>query len=123
MRTWRDALCPSPKRDEADQGLVFTDILFGFVIAELFVQFSAWPDSWPVRWHLFMASILVLGSWIGFRRSRNRHQFQLKFFNLPLFRFVLDQCMVVFYFRISTLAKPTPTGSRTDWAWALPALS
>lgn len=91
-----------------DTGLTFTDILFGLVIAEIFTRLANWGElPWINRWQLITATTLVLGSWIGFRRSRNRTRYELKFFNLPLWRFVLDQTMVLFYFRIATL---TPTG-------------
>ena len=47
----------------------------------------------------------MLGSWIGYRRSLNRSSYEVKFFNLPLVRFVVDQCMLVLYFRIAVLTK------------------
>jgi hypothetical protein len=48
---------------------------------------------------------LVLGSWIGYRRSLNRSSYEVKFFNLPLVRFIVDQWMLVLYFRIAVLTK------------------
>ena len=47
----------------------------------------------------------MLGSWIGFRRSLNRTTYEVKFFNLPLFRFLMDQLMVILYFRIAVRVK------------------
>jgi hypothetical protein len=46
-----------------------------------------------------------LGSWIGYRRSLNRSSYEVKFFNLPLVRFIVDQGMLVLYFRIAVLTK------------------
>jgi hypothetical protein len=103
--SWRDVIFPPAKPDGRDTGLRFTDILFGFVIFQLFLRlqhFAALP--WFVRWQLIAGATLVLASWIGFRRSLNRSDYQPKFFNLPLFRFVLDQAMVVLYFRIAVLS-------------------
>ncbi len=97
---FHSAIFPPAKRDDDQQALVFTDILFGFVIVELFTQFNSHPERPEVWYHLSLATALVLGSWIGFRRSRNRQKlsFQLKFFNLPLMRFLVDQVMIFFYF-------------------------
>lgn len=99
----RNGLKPPASEDRHDTGLRFTDVLFGFVIRELFVRLQHW-GTLPsyVRWQLIVGAVLVLGSWIGFRRSLNRTKFDVKFFNVPLARFVLDQAMIVFYFRVAT---------------------
>src|SRR5688500_15778712 len=104
--TWRKRMLlvvsPPAEPTKRDTGLRFTDILFGFVIRELFIRLQDWGElAWFVRWQLIAATALVLGSWIGFRRSLNRSDYELKFFNLPLLRFVLDQLMVILYFRIA----------------------
>jgi hypothetical protein len=106
----RRMLSPPADVTKVDTGLRFTDILFGFVIRELFIRLQKW-DILPglVRWQLIVATTLVLGSWIGFRRSLNRSAYELKFFNLPLVRFALDQGMVVLYFRIAVLTLIDPT--------------
>jgi len=103
------AFHPVPEPEEYDTGLRFTDVLFGFVIRELFLRLQNWAhlDS-AVRLHLIVGTTLVLGSWIGFRRSLYRSSYQLKFFNLPLLRFLVDQLMLIFYFRIAVLT-PAPT--------------
>jgi hypothetical protein len=106
---FRRMIFPPAQVDPADSGLRFTDILFGFVIRELFVRLQNWSSlPWFVRWQLIVATILVLGSWIGFRRSLHRPSYQLKFFNIPLIRFALDQTMVVLYFRIAVLTPSNP---------------
>lgn len=92
------------EKDETDHGLVFTDILFGLVIGELFTQMKEWPTDWTSALHIVFTATLVLGSWIGFRRSRTRLRYHIKFFNLPLLRFALDQAMVLLYFKIATLS-------------------
>jgi hypothetical protein len=100
----RRVFLPSAAVDPGDTGLQFTDILFGFVIFQLFQRmqrFGALP--WFGRWQLIVATTLVLGSWIGFRLSVTRSRYRLKFFNLPLFRFVLDQAMVILYFHVAAL--------------------
>jgi hypothetical protein len=98
-------LAPPAQASEFDTGLRFTDILFGFVIRELFLRLQHWSElPGYVRWQLITAAVLVIGSWIGFRRSLNRSSYELKFFNLPLLRFGLDQTMVLLYFRIATLS-------------------
>jgi hypothetical protein len=93
-----------------DSGLTFTDILFGFVISAIFVRLQNWGSlEGFVRWQLVTSVVIVLGSWIGFRQSSNRSKYKLKFFNLPLLRFILDQIMVLLYFRIAILTPTHPT--------------
>jgi hypothetical protein len=99
---------PAEETGSRETGLTFTDILFGFVLMELFVRL-AHTSSLPkfASLQLIAATLLVLGSWIGFRRSLSRSSYELKFVNLPLARFLLDQAMVVLYFRVATLT-PSP---------------
>ncbi len=106
-RVLRLAIHPVPELSVRDTSLRYTDILFGFVIRELFLRLQGWPGlEHAVRWQLVAGTVLVLGSWIGYRRSLNLSAFEVKFFNLPLGRFVVDQLMLILYFRIATL---TPT--------------
>jgi hypothetical protein len=101
---------PPRTLSKLDTGLRFTDILFGFVIREIFLRLQEWGHlEWYVRCQLIAATVLVLGSWIGFRRSVNRSGFEVKFFNLPFFMFVLDQAMVFFYFRFATRTPSEPS--------------
>jgi hypothetical protein len=115
------ALHPPAELEKFDTGLRYTDILFGFVIRELFLRLQNWADlPGAVRWHLVVGLTLVLGSWIGFRNSLNRPVYQLKFFNLPLLRFLLDQLMLILYFRVAVLT-PVPDAhsvwdSGPEWA-------
>lgn len=102
-----------PEVEQADTSLRYTDILFGFVIKELFVRLQDWSQfDYAVRLHLIVGTTLVLGSWIGFRRSLNRPRYQVKFFNLPFFRFILDQLMLILYFRVAVLI-PSPINGKT----------
>jgi hypothetical protein len=104
-----EALSPPASVSKFDTGLRFTDILFGFVIRELFLRLQNWGELDPfVRFQLIAGTALVLGSWIGFRRSLNRSTWEVKFFNLPFARFVLDQLMVILYFRIAVLTPTDP---------------
>jgi len=95
---------PKPEVSTIDTNLRYTDILFGFVIKELAFRLQhIFSLPWAVSSQLVVSTILVLGSWIGFRRSLHRSGYEVKFFNLPLCRFLLDQVMLVCYFRIATL--------------------
>lgn len=101
---------PPPEVAQLDTGLRFTDILFGFVIKEIFVRLQYWQNlPGDVLLYLGVSTALVLGSWIGYRRSLNRSAYEVKFFNLPFFRFVLDQGMLVLYFQIAS-ATPADLG-------------
>jgi hypothetical protein len=102
------AIFPPANVGRERTGLTFTDILFGLVISELFLRAQIWLQlPTYTRWHLGVGLALVLGSWIGFRRSVHRTEYELKFFNLPLFRFLMDQAMVLLYFRIAVLTPLT----------------
>jgi hypothetical protein len=111
------ALHPPPEPGRVDTSLRYTDILFGFVIRELFLRLQDWSQlTSGARWHLVVGTTLVLGSWIGFRRSLNRTTYEVKFFNLPFFRFLADQLMLILYFRIAVLTQidgktPPPTSA------------
>jgi len=99
-------LHPVPDHRSRDTSLRYTDILFGFVIRELFLRLQNWSQiDFSVRWHLVVGTALVIGSWIGYRRSLNRSTYEVKFFNLPLFRFLTDQLMLILYFRIAVLTR------------------
>jgi hypothetical protein len=103
---------PIPEPERFDTSLRYTDILFGFAIRELFIRLQNWTQlDGAVQLHLVVATTLVLGSWIGFRRSLYRSGYQVKFFNLPLFRFLLDQLMLILYFRIAVLTEVNGKGS------------
>ena len=106
---------PVPEPERFDTILRFTDILFGFVIRELFLRLQNWTQlDGAVRLHLIVGTTLVLGSWIGFRRSLYRSGYQVKFFNLPLFRFLIDQLMLILYFRIAVLTEVGGKGSPAE---------
>lgn len=108
----RLALYPVPEKDKLDTSLRYTDILFGFVIKELFTRLQSWTQlDRAVKLHLIVGTTLVLGSWIGYRRSLHRSGYQVKFFNLPLFRFFVDQMMLILYFRIAVLTEVGGKGS------------
>lgn len=106
-RIFRVVFHPEPEPERADTSLRYTDILFGFVIRELFIRLQSWSAlNSAVKLHLIVGAALVLGSWIGFRRSLHRSGYQIKFFNLPLFRFLIDQLMLILYFRVAVLTTP-----------------
>lgn len=95
-------LHPTPEVARLDTSLRYTDILFGFVIREIFLRLQYWQHLNRYIWlHLGVCLALVLGSWIGYRRSLNRSSYEVKFFNLPLFRFLIDQGMLILYFQIA----------------------
>jgi hypothetical protein len=95
---------PVPAIGKSDTSLRYTDILFGFVIKEFFVRLQNIQTApCEIQLQLITGIILVLGSWIGYRRSLNRFNYEVKFFNLPLCRFVADQLMLICYFYAATM--------------------
>lgn len=103
---------PPSEISTAQTALTFTDILFGLVALELFRRLQN-MFSLPgfAQWQLFTSAVLIVGSWIGFRRSRKRTRYEIKFFNLPLFCFVVDQVLVFFYFYVLTRIPLEPSAS------------
>jgi hypothetical protein len=100
------ALHPVAEVDRQDTSLRYTDLLFGFVVRELFIRLQNWPQlPMTARLQLLAVTVLVLGSFIGYRRSLNRSTYAVKFFNLPLSRFAVDQLMLVLYFRLAVLTE------------------
>jgi len=102
-KTIRSIFHPKPAIGQVDTSLRYTDILFGFVIKEIFTRLQNWPNQVAVKAQLIVALTLVLGSWIGYRRSTNRSFYEVKFFNLPFFRFLVDQFMLIMYFRVAVM--------------------
>ncbi len=98
--------------DTNDTGLRFTDVLFGFVIRELFLSLNKWKklDGYT-RAHLIAGAVLVLGSYIGYRNSLKRGQFKIRFINLPLLKFTTDQAMVALYFAFAVAVPHPPSGN------------
>jgi hypothetical protein len=115
---FRAVLQPFPDVSKTDTSLRYTDILFGFVIRELFLRLQNWSalDS-ATRWHLIIGTVLVLGSWVGYRRSLKRSAYEVKFFNLPLLKFIADQLMLILYFRLAVM---TPANGTLAAATATP---
>jgi len=110
--------------DELATGLRFTDVLFGFVLRELVIRSVDWrvQPAW-VRWHLILTAVVVLGSYVGYRNSAKRADDRVRFFNLPLVRFVLDQAMVFAYFRmaIATQDLDLATNPTASASWPSPS--
>ncbi|HKV34433.1 MAG TPA: hypothetical protein VJP89_08935 [Pyrinomonadaceae bacterium] len=74
-----------------------------------------WQNLDRYAWlYLLTCLALVLGSWIGYRRSLNRSAYEVKFFNLPFFRFLLDQAMLILYFQVVGSTVVDLTKSWTD---------
>lgn len=123
MSVLRFARLPESDKESTDDpgtGLRFTDVLFGFVFAQLFTRLTDWQSIDGItRAHLLMSATLVLASYIGFRNSLKRGDFKIRFFNLPFFKFATDQVMVVLYFLVATA---TPTFDSATWESAEPAL-
>jgi hypothetical protein len=98
---------PDRSVDPDGTGLRFTDVLFGFVFKEVFFRLADWndipgPNADVVRMHLVLTAAVTMGSYIGFRNSLKRQSYGIRFFNLPIVKFSLDQAMVVLYFVLAT---------------------
>jgi hypothetical protein len=100
--------------DTNDTSLRFTDVLFGFALREVVLRLVKWEQlNVASRIHLLLTTLVILGSYVGFRNSQKRGRFKLRFLNLATMRFVLDQAMVFLYFLLAlyiSLDKDPATG-------------
>jgi hypothetical protein len=103
--TWRD-FHPLGRRkapDESDTRLTFNDVIFGLVIAQIFLEAIRLgsPGAKAVWAHLALAFVVTIGSYIGYRKSLKRTRNGLSFFNLPLIQFGLDLAMIFLYYKLA----------------------
>lgn len=88
-------------RAQIDRGLVgitFIDVLFALVVGQVLQPLVAW-DELPVAgfFHMAVAFVLTVASWIGYHNSFNRPHYYIGFFNLPLWQFTVDALLVIVY--------------------------
>jgi hypothetical protein len=89
--------------DDAKAGLTFTDVIFGLVITQIFMQGLHYRHlRAEVLVHLVLALTVVLGSYLGYRRSKKRGELQIYFFSLALIRFLIDLAMIFCYFLLAS---------------------
>jgi len=90
------------EEDRTRTSLTFTDVIFGLVIRQIFVEAIPLSKlSLTVKVHLALALVVVVGSYIGYRSSLKRGSFPLLFFNIPLIRFILDLVMIFLYYLLT----------------------
>jgi hypothetical protein len=90
------------KDDASKTSLTFTDVIFGLVITQIFVQAVPYSKLQPeVLLHLGLALVVVIGSYIGYRKSLKRRDVPLSFFSWPLIRFGLDLAMIFCYYLLA----------------------
>lgn len=96
---WWEPLKRDKSIDDTRTNLTFTDVIFGLTFTQIFIRASALLAlSTAVDVHLALSLTVVVGSYIGYRKSLKRAAYKLGFFDLPLFRFVLDLFMVFLYY-------------------------
>ena len=93
-------------RAQIDRGLVgitFIDVLFALVVGQVLQPLVAW-DKLPVSafFHMAVAFVLTVASWIGYHNSLNRPHYYIGFFNLPLWQFTVDALLVIVYWLTAT---------------------
>jgi len=88
--------------DASKTSLTFTDVIFGLVITQIFIQAVPYSKLSPeVLLHLGLALVVVIGSYIGYRKSLKRRDVPLSFFSWPLIRFGLDLAMIFCYYLLA----------------------
>lgn len=99
-----------PTNDDPHRsGLLFTDILFGLVLAEVLRRGNELSDITGAGLaHLGLAAVVVITSWIGYHNSQKRSDYRMQFLNLPLLKFTLDMSMVFFYWLLAVNPEGLP---------------
>ncbi|HEY5011983.1 MAG TPA: hypothetical protein VIK61_04665 [Acidimicrobiia bacterium] len=96
--------------------LAFINILFGLVVTQAVLALTnelvrrydsgTWKAVAETRLsHLAVAIAVTTLSWIGYHQSQNYPPFLIKFFNIPLWYFVLDVTMVIAYYLVVATAE------------------
>src|SRR2546422_32421 len=96
-------------------GLTFVDVLFALVAGKILDTATKTDqitgEGW---WHLAVAAVLVLMSWVGYHTSRKRST-NIAFFNLPLLQFGIDVALVVLYWAaVVFVERTTPLAMQTS---------
>lgn len=104
----------TPQFVERDVGGTFLDLLFGFVVADIFQQAVSSGFSGARTAQLILAGVVTITSWLGYHQSRGRTPFRLEYFNLPMLQFTVHLGLIVVFFRLAERSEPIgPTRSAT----------
>lgn len=99
----------SAEVDDRGVGSVFIDVLFAAVVTKALELSSSGNVSFDGRFHLALAAILTITSWIGYHNSKNRKSYKIVFFNLPLAQFAIEMAHVYLYWLIVSAAESKST--------------
>lgn len=104
---WRE---PQPD-DAARVGIGLVDLLFALVLAQAFVETTTGYQHIRIAgWsHLVLAFITITLSWIGYHAGKSaEHLWALKFFNRPLFQYLVDLLILIAYWGLIVTAEGIP---------------
>jgi hypothetical protein len=98
MSNWRR----DPELDEdAKVGLSFIGIGYGVVLVAVFPLTSLSSISVAGYFHLAMAALLLVTSYMGYYTNRQRYAaWQVKFFNVPLLQYVISFAILFLYWEL-----------------------
>jgi hypothetical protein len=106
--------------DPTKTGITFVDVLFALVVAEALEPLRNWDNFVPNgRWHVTVAVVLTLASWIGYHTSPHRPKYVITFFNWPLAQFLLDIGMVIVYWITVITYEKSRSAAQTAWPEAV----
>jgi hypothetical protein len=89
-----------PKIDDRNTGVTFVDVLFALVVGKILDVSVSGELSTAAIGHLLVGAVLTITSWVGYHNSVNRAQYFLRFWNLPIFLFLIDILLVYVYWLI-----------------------
>jgi hypothetical protein len=89
-----------PKKDDRDTGVTFVDVLFALVVGKILSSSVGEPLSGASIGHLAVGAVLTITSWVGYHNSANRTQYFLRFWNLPIWLFLIDIALVYVYWLV-----------------------
>ncbi|MGA8725555.1 MAG: hypothetical protein WB565_10970 [Acidimicrobiales bacterium] len=79
-------------------GVDFIDILFGFVVAEIFAAFTTVQGNEYASWaNLILALAIVVFSWLGYHKAKDAYSRTISFRDPSIIQFLIDVGVVALY--------------------------
>jgi hypothetical protein len=110
-----------PQVDERNTSVTFVDVLFALVVAKILDVSIDGNIPSVAKAHLVVGAVLTITSWVGYHNSVNRSPYFLRFWNLPIFLFTIDICLVYIYWLFPVLTVDPVVDGQPQVPTAIPA--
>jgi hypothetical protein len=94
-----------PEIDPRNTGVTFVDVLFALVVGKILDVSTSGALPGAAIGHLLVGAVLTITSWVGYHNSVNRVRYFLRFWNLPIFMFLVDILLVYDYWLVPVTAQ------------------